>query len=131
MTRAERSVAELSTHGSWRAAPRAAPDLDEYRRLAATAARVPAGATIVAARRAFTRGEPLPPGGVLLGIDVEPGSWEPSGDTEYRCDVSERPRSGGRVDVRVSVELRSRADEAHPSVVAFALRWTSGAPADA
>lgn len=124
-------MAELSTHGSWRAAPRAAPDLDEYRRLAATSAPMPAGAAIVAARRAFTRGEPLPPGGILLGIDVELGGWEPSGDTEYRCDVVERAGSGGRVDVRVSVELRSRAGEQHPSVVAFALRWPSGVPADA
>jgi hypothetical protein len=129
--RAGRSMAELSTHGSWRAAPSAVPDVDEYRRLTGATAPMPAGATIVAARRAFTRGEPLPPGGVLLGIDVELGGWEPSADTEYRCDVVERERTGGRIDVLVSVELRSRAAEHHPSAVSFSLRWPSGVAADA
>lgn len=131
MTAAARSMAELSTRGSWRAAPRAAPDLEEYRRLTASTVSAPAGATIVAARRAFTRGEPLPQGGILLGIDVDLGGWEPSGDTEYRCDVVEQARSGGGVDVRVSVKLRSRAAAMHPSTVSFALRWRSGASADA
>jgi hypothetical protein len=98
--------------------------VDAYRELTGSRAKWPAGLAVVAARRAFTRDLPLPPGGVLLSIDVRYGDgWLFEGDMQFRCDTEERLDSRGRCIEGVNVYLRSGDTTDVLAKVHFALRW--------
>lgn len=131
MTAATLSRAEISTQGAWLTAPETASLLADYRALTGTGLAEPAGAAVVVARRAFTRGKQLPTGGVLLGMDVVLGSWEGAGGAQFRCGTAERVDSRGRVIVTVNVELRAPRRTSAPTRISFSLRWPAEADADA
>lgn len=127
MTQSAAQVLELSdlaTNGAWEQL-----HVDEqthlgYRRLTGwDGSDMPAGLGIVAARRAFTRGRPLPPGGVLLGIELDSRSAPPEdGEYEFQVDTGVRKDSSGRTLVRVCTRLR-RAGGDDVADVTFVLRW--------
>lgn len=119
-------TAELSTNGAW---VRDDPvDVAEYARLLETDDPKPAGLAIVQARRAFARGQSLPPGGVLLSIDSAAGDgWVPGGETEHRCEVRTRTDRTGRAVVSFDVDLRTPGAAGLPSQVRFVIRWEAAA----
>lgn len=84
---------------------------------------MPPGLVVPIARRAFSRGRALPPGGVLLGIDVAPVAslGSPLG-LEYRATTSQRHDRHGRLLLTVAVELRAAGQDS-VSTVCFMLRW--------
>lgn len=131
MTHQTLSRAEISTENAWTAVPGAAAEIERYRQLTGADAELPAGLAVALSRRAFSRGQPLPPGGVMLGIDVAIGDWDARAGTEFRCGTRERTDSAGRVIVTIDVELRSPAGSGRSTTVAFVIRWPEEVPSDA
>lgn len=117
----------ISTHGEWLPTSMPGLSIDAYRELTGSHARWPAGLAIVAARRAFTRDLPLPPGGVLLSIDLRYGGrWFFTEEMQFQCDAEERLDSHGRCIVRVNVHLRSGVTAEVLAEVSFTVRWPEG-----
>ena len=117
-------IEDLSTGGQWELLE-AGPDLDaDYRDVTGWDHPDPsAGLCLVAARLAFTRGRPMPPGGVLLGIDIDPYRSPPQdGRFEYRVDSEVTPHRSGLPMVRIVTTLRL-PEGAHVAEVAYAIRW--------
>lgn len=125
----------ISTNDQWIATGVGVMPLSTYRELAASRARKPHGLAVVAARRAFTRDLPLPPGGVLLGIDAIVGEdWRLDESSYFRCSVAERRDSKGRLVLTINTELRPSVGAAGAAEVAnvrFALLWPEKAAEDA
>lgn len=114
----------ISTHGDWLPTSMPGLSVDAYRDLAGSRARWPAGLAIVVARRAFTRDLPLPPGGVLLSIDLRFGRrWSFDEEMQFQCDAEERLDRQGRCIVRANVHLRSGVTTEALAKVSFTLRW--------
>lgn len=86
-------------------------------------AEAPAGLSIVVARLAFTRGgRPIPPGGVLLGIDMVAYCAPPSGGRyEFMASTTITSRHSVRPLVDVVIRLRVPAGR-DVAEVAFSLR---------
>jgi hypothetical protein len=82
------------------------------------------GWSVVAARLALTRGgRPLPPGGVLLGIDLVSHSLPPrDGRLEFCTRTDVTPHRSGRPLVRAHVRLRT-PEGRDVAEVAFSIRW--------
>lgn len=117
-------LSDLATDGTWQELHLEQHDHHEYRRLTGwDGPEMPAGLAIVAARRAFTQGRPLPPGGVLLGIELDSRSAPPEdGEYEFQVATDMREDSSGRMLVRVCTRLR-RPGGGDVADVAFVLRW--------
>lgn len=130
MTQQALSREELSTQGAWIAVPVGSQEIERYRQLTSARAELPAGLAVAIARRAFSRGRPLPPGGVMLGVDAALGEWDAGRGAEFRCGTRERADSAGRAIVTIDVELRSAAAGARPTTVSFAIRWPEEADSD-
>ena len=82
-----------------------------------------AGLSIIVARHAFTRGRRLPPGGVLLGIDLRSVSPPPSdGRYEFLIDTEVAPHRSGKSLVRVLTQLRNTKGKLVARVM-FAILW--------
>lgn len=98
-----------------------------YQALTGSTVHKPLGLAVVAARRAFTRDLPLPPGGVLLGIRVDAGEeWQLQENTQFRCEVEERRDSRGRLILAIKTQLSARGVDSSTrerAEVEFALRW--------
>jgi hypothetical protein len=117
-------LADLPTDGRWEPLHLGEDRHSAYRDLTGwDGAAMPAGVGILVARLAFTRGRPLPAGGVLLGIDLISQSAPPAdGDYEFSVDTqTDRDRSG-RTLVRVRTLLR-RPGGRDVAEVTFVLRW--------
>lgn len=114
--------ADIPTRGAWRRVP--AIQTARYRALSGgTTAADPAGLAVVAARRAFTRSRPLPPGGVLLTIETTFfREFCPDEGLEFRCSVDERIDRGGRMIIGVNVELRAPGAGC-AALVRFVMLW--------
>lgn len=145
MTHAPLRIADLDTHGSW--VDVAVPDTVErdYRAVTGFSGRQPpAGLASVVARLAYTRGRPMPPGGVLREISQR-SAGPPPADGRWQARISSAllGERSGRRRVAVIVALRgapggapSRAAsaatgpaDAHALVasVRFLLDWPAGA----
>lgn len=112
----------LATNGTWVADDPV--EVATYTRLTGSAEPHAAGLAVVQARRAFTQKAPLPPGGVLLGIDSATGrGWVAGARTEYRCDVDSRTDRAGRSVVTYDVDLRTPGEPGEPAHVRFLIRW--------
>lgn len=118
------TLAEVGTGGAWASAQIDPGLIPTYETLLGTSrGDVPAGVVVVWARRAFSRGRPLPPGGVLLGIDVELGDGAlPLGPDGFMVQVDVRRRDRGRPVVTIRVALRTNAHEPFARV-SFVLLW--------
>lgn len=118
------ALSDLATEGSWEQLHLEEQAHLGYRRLTGwDNPEMPAGLGIVAARRAFTRGRPLPAGGVLLGIELDSRSAPPEdGEYEFQVDAAVREDSSGRTLVRVCTRLR-RPGGGDVADVTFVLRW--------
>jgi hypothetical protein len=90
-------------------------------------AEIPAGLCIVVARLAFTRGgRPLPPGGVLLEIDVTTHSTPPAdGRYEFLTRTAVTPHHSGRSLLHAEIRLRE-PDGPEVADVTFVIRWPHG-----
>lgn len=129
------SWSEISTYGEWRTPTFRELDIVRYRALTGEGSDSYLGPTtaspglaVVAARRAFTGDMPLPPGGVLLRVDLSPGDgWNPFAGTEYRCDTSDERDHKGRLRVQIDVQLRSPELSGVPDKVGFTLLWPENA----
>lgn len=82
-----------------------------------------AGMSIVAARRAFTRGRPLPPGGVLLGIELDSHDTLPAdGHCEFRVETDVTRHRSGFPFVQIVTTLRVPDGKEFAEVV-YVIRW--------
>ncbi len=115
---------ELTTDSAWLPFE---PDVAGYREATGwDGDDAPPGLAVALARLAFTRGRPLPPGGVLLGIDVDVADPLPEhGPWSFRVDTSRRRTSSGQVVVRIStrVDRFPRDPSSRDARVTFVLRW--------
>jgi hypothetical protein len=118
------ALSDLATAGAWEQLHLEEEANLGYRRLTGwDGPEMPAGLGIVAARRAFTRGRRLPPGGVLLGIELDSRSAPPEdGEYEFQVDAGVRKDSAGHTLVRVCTRLR-RPGGGDIADVTFLLRW--------
>ena len=119
------TLAELETGGAWESFELDNGLPDAYAAATGRAAGGEAvGWSVVAARIALTRGgRPLPPGGVLLGIDLLSLSLPPrDGHLEFSIDTEVTPHRSGRPLVRAQVRLRT-PEGRHVADVTFAIRW--------
>jgi hypothetical protein len=117
-------LSDLPRDGRWEPLHLGEQDHAGYRELTGwDGAAMPAGLGMLAARLAFTRGRPLPPGGVLLGIDLDSRSAPPTdGNYEFSVDTETGEDSSGRTLVRVRTRLRRPRDR-DVAEVTFVLRW--------
>lgn len=82
-----------------------------------------AGMSIVAARRAFTRGRRLPPGGVLLGIELDSLDTLPAdGHCEFRVETDVTQHRSGFLFVQIVTTLRVPNGKEFAEVV-YLIRW--------
>ena len=117
-------IEDLSTGGRWELLE-AGFDLDtNYRDVTGWDDPDPsAGLCLVAARLAFTRGRPLPPGGVLLEIAIDSYRSPPQdGRFEYRVGSEVTPHRSGLPIVRIVTTLRLPGG-AHVAEVSYVIRW--------
>lgn len=118
-------LSELPTHGAWEELDAGAQLEIGYRAVTDwKGGSASAGLSIVVARLAFTRGgRPLPPGGVLLGIDLVSYSSPPNdGRFEYLVTTEVIPHRSGKPPLRASTRLRV-PEGRHVADVTFAIRW--------
>lgn len=115
---------ELTTDGGWLPFE---PDTAAYRQATGwDGAGAPPGLAVALARLAFTRGRPLPPGGVLLGIDVDVTDPLPEqGPWSFRVDATQRRTASGHLVVRIAtrVDRFPRDPSVRDARVTFILRW--------
>lgn len=119
------SLGDLDTGGAWVPMETEPELMTEY--AAATgwpAGRRATGWSIVVGRLALTRGgRPLPPGGVLLGINLRSCAPPPTdGRWEFRVDTTVAPHRSGRPILTATVALRS-GDGSEVAEVTFVLQW--------
>ncbi|MDZ5446361.1 hypothetical protein U2F26_27110 [Micromonospora sp. 4G57] len=118
-------VDDVSTGGEWvtLAVP---PDLDQaYRAVTGWGApEPPVGLGTVVARLAWTRGRPMPPGGVLVEMTLRRLDIPPA-DNHWlaRVDTDVVGVRDGRRRVRVTTQLRAAADGRDVADVDFLLDW--------
>ena len=120
------SIADIDTGGSWHPLDAGADLLTAYCAATGWTSDLPAvGCSIIAARLALTRGgRPLPPGGVLLGIEIRSRSLPPSDARfEYRTTTEVTRSRSGHLLVRACVQLRVAAPGRDVAEVAFTIRW--------
>lgn len=111
------SVADGWSHVEW-----TVEDSARYRTLTGSSSSEPGGLAVAVARRALGQRMPLPQGGVLLGIEVEPGTWDVEAGTHCRIARSDREDSRGRTVADITVELRSPDAVGSAAIVTFAIR---------
>ena len=118
------ALSELTAQHDWEPLRLPAHVHDDYRELTGwDRPELPAGLGVVVARRAFTRGRPLPPGGVLLGIEFDNHGVPPAdGAYEFKVSTDVSRDSAGRTLARVSTRLRRPRGE-RVADVTFVLRW--------
>ena len=128
MSSAPLTLGEIDTAGTWRQAPPVTGLARTYRDLTGATEETDAGGlAVVWGRRMFSRGRPLPPGGVLLGIEVELVADVPrNGPEEFWVDVAVRRRAGSRPVVTIMTRLR-RAQAEPFAEVAFVMLWPEAA----
>ncbi|KQX62815.1 hypothetical protein [Angustibacter sp. Root456] len=122
------TVADLDSHGEWLVVD-AGPSLERaYREVTGWAGeQAPAGLASVVARRAYTRGLAMPPGGVLREIRQTLLGPPPS-DGRYRVQVAAAVvgERSGRRRVEVDAEVASAVGDP-VAQVGFSLDWPAGA----
>ena len=117
-------IDELTTHDRWL---KLVPDPDienRYRDVTGWGgSAVPTGMSIILARLAFTRGRALPPGGVLLGIELDAHACPPAdGRCEFRVTTDVTLRRSGHRFVKIVTSLR-RPAKSEFAEVAYLIRW--------
>lgn len=118
------SIADLTTAGRWEQVDLTGEFVADYRSLTGgTGPEPPIGMSIVWARRGFTRLRPLPPGGVLLGIELDSLRVPPvGGPIECRVEHEVSTHRSGHLFVRIVTDLRDGSGSIFARVV-FVVRW--------
>jgi hypothetical protein len=127
MTRALR-VADLDSHGEWLPVA-VGPELEQaYREVTGwRQVEPPCGLAAVVARRAYTRGRPMPPGGVLRETSqTNLGPPPAHGRYQVRVSADIAGERSGRRRVNVGADVRT-ADGEPVARVGFVLDWPAGA----
>ena len=117
-------IDELSTEDRWLTLDVDAGLEGRYRDVSGWGGEAPAsGLSIVLARLAFTRGRPLPPGGVLLEIELDSHATAPSsGRCDFRVGAQVTHHRSGHRFVRILTSLRFPDGKCFAEVV-YLIRW--------
>jgi hypothetical protein len=122
-------LADLDTDGRWGEVA-AGPDLEQrYRAVTGwRGATAPVGLASVIGRLAYTRGRPMPPGGVLREIGQRTVGTPPAdGRWQARVAHTVLGERSGRRRVAVTTDLRCTATGRDVATVRFVLDWPAGA----
>lgn len=121
-------VADLDTHGEWVPLDVGPALLPAYCAVTGWSGdETPAGLASVVGRLAYTRGRPMPPGGVLREISqTTRGKVPADGRWQARIESTVVGERAGRRRVAIVTDLRD-ADATPVASVQFLLDWPAGA----